>query len=794
MSPIAVTGMHRTGTSMVGKALMLAGLHLGRDDELVRPAPDNVEGFFEHEGLVRLNDDLLGATGGAWDNPPACPPFAADDPRVAHLTSRATDLIASLSAERPWGWKDPRTCLTARFWIDLVPDLRAVICVRHPLEVALSLKRRNQISYSLALRLWHDYYEAVLGAVPVERRLVTHYDAHFKDASGSAERLLAFAGLDIAAVDAAVPAFDGRLRHHDLDVTLAAAGASPAIVGLYERLCVEAGLPPEASSAIDSRADADAGRVERAVLDLELARQHLDRRDRRIAALERERDELRQRLAALEATSASTDLLTALAERIDGLHDAFETVRYERRASGDPAVKAAAAVRDLVRAHVHRGTPVLVVCKGDPELLDLYGRPASSFPQGADGRYAGFWPADGSAAVAHLEALRAEGNKALLLPEAYRWWLDAYPQVAAHLGRYHVLADEPGSGLLVDLETRRRAVTGWPADLVGVLDRLSADAGRSPSILDWTERALGERLVGRNVFRPHDDGPALPYLDRSVDVVVVEEPARVEEARRVAVVAVVALDAAARPQAVVDEVVVIDEGTPHAAATVDVVVRGLDTDAAAADAAAADAVREALATEPVGELVTGDDWPVAGHAELVAFLDPGAVPLPGALAAARRTFERDDRCGAVAVKLFGRQGDLAAAGVTVFRDGTWAGVAAGSFDPCSPWHERVRPTSAGVGMLVVRRAALADVAGPGPGPAGLVDLAGDLWGGGWRVLYQPEASAVQTRAASDEMTESVVGGAWAESLQRRPPRPEPLDDAAWRSLLLTDDVAGSGRS
>ena len=780
MTPIAIAGMHRAGTSMVAKALMQAGLHLGDDHELIEAAPDNPEGFFEHRDVVALNDDLLASTGGAWDNPPECPPLTADDPRVAHLAEPAAELVDSLAVQAPWGWKDPRTCLTARFWLDLVPDLRTLICVRHPLEVALSLKRRNQISYSLSLRLWHDYYEAVLGAVPAERRLVTHYDAHFKDSGGSAERLLSFAGLDTARVDAAVAAFDSHMRHHDLDVTLGAAGASPAIIDLYRRLCAEAGLAPERLSRGDS--DADAGRVERAVLDLELTRQHLDRRDRKIAALERERDELRARVAGREAAAGEGLDLRVLAERFDRLEDAFEAVRYEQRASNEPAHVAPA--RELVRSHVPRGAPVLVVCKGDPELLDLYGRPASSFPQGPDGQYSGFWPADGSAAVAHLEALRAEGNRWLLIPEPYRWWLDQYPQVASHLVRYSVLADAPGVGVLVNLQSRRSAVTGSPADLAGTLDGLCADSGPSLSILDWTTRHLGQRLSGRNVFQPYRDDPTLRYLDHSVDVVVVDSAERVEEAQRVALVAVVLLDAA-DGQPVVEDVFVAPGGATPAAATVDVVLS-----AEHQDPATTAALREGLEAEPVAELTAGRALGAAAAAPFAALLDDGVVPLPGALAAALRTLERDERCGAVAVKLFGRDGEVAAAGVTVFSDGSWAGVAAGSFDPRSPWHERVRLTCAGIGMLVVRRAALDGTGAVGPGAAGLVDLAGQLWSRGWRVLYQPDSGAVRTIGATDVASVGEVGEAWRPLLERRPVRPDQLDEGAWQSLLLTDDVAG----
>src|SRR5690606_10896115 len=49
--PIAVAGMHRTGTSMVTKVLHDAGLALvGSDaEDLIDPADDNPEGFWENK-------------------------------------------------------------------------------------------------------------------------------------------------------------------------------------------------------------------------------------------------------------------------------------------------------------------------------------------------------------------------------------------------------------------------------------------------------------------------------------------------------------------------------------------------------------------------------------------------------------------------------------------------------------------------------------------------------------------------------------------------------------------------
>jgi GT2 family glycosyltransferase len=88
-------------------------------------------------------------------------------------------------------------------------------------------------------------------------------------------------------------------------------------------------------------------------------------------------------------------------------------------------------VRDVVLETVPPGGRVLVVSKGDDELLALDGRAATHFPQ-LDGSYAGFYPRDAADAIAQVRALHARGAGFLVFPETSLWWLDHYVE----LGRY----------------------------------------------------------------------------------------------------------------------------------------------------------------------------------------------------------------------------------------------------------------------------------------------------------------------------------------------------------------------
>src|SRR5688500_6491518 len=59
---------------------------------------------------------------------------------------------------------------------------------------------------------------------------------------------------------------------------------------------------------------------------------------------------------------------------------------------------------------------VLVAAKGDDDLLALGARRTAHFPQALDGQYAGGYPGEDVAAIAHLEALRGEGYDTLIFP------------------------------------------------------------------------------------------------------------------------------------------------------------------------------------------------------------------------------------------------------------------------------------------------------------------------------------------------------------------------------------------
>jgi hypothetical protein len=204
---VVVLGMHRSGTSLVTRLVNLLGLAVCREQDLLVGHKANARGHWESRSLLDLNDRLLDELGGAW----FCPPPVGPEQLSRLLDRHGSEALAMLRhahPQRPWVWKDPRTCLLLPFWSAILPRRTAyVLVVRHPLEVSDSLVRRDGFAPSLSLALWERYNrQAMLGAAG-RPMMVCTYDEVLNDPVDWCERLVAFlreVGSSALAVDRTV--------------------------------------------------------------------------------------------------------------------------------------------------------------------------------------------------------------------------------------------------------------------------------------------------------------------------------------------------------------------------------------------------------------------------------------------------------------------------------------------------------------------------------------------------------------------------------------------------------------
>jgi hypothetical protein len=242
-APIFIIGMHRSGTSLVANLLRQCGLWLGPEDELLGAHTSNPEGHWEKIAIVELNDLLLSELGGGWDS---VPDFPADWPgTVAKQRERALEIHSSLARPTPWGWKDPRASVLMPFWLAVEPEASVVVCLRHPLEVAESLRQRGPMSYSLGLKLWRVYNQRLLADVPRPQRTVVHYDDFFTHPDQALRRLADFCDLTPSdeEVSGVVTTVKPELRHSQFSAgDLVTTQVATETIRLYQQLCEEAGF------------------------------------------------------------------------------------------------------------------------------------------------------------------------------------------------------------------------------------------------------------------------------------------------------------------------------------------------------------------------------------------------------------------------------------------------------------------------------------------------------------------------------------------------------------------------
>jgi hypothetical protein len=152
---VVITGMHRSGTSLVSSLLQRAGIHIG--EKLLAANSANPRGYFEDVGFYEFHELLLHQRKQTYLYVDGNFTFEPTDAE----RERACQLIAERSHRSRWGWKDPRTALFLDFWEKLLPAGRFLFVYRHPIEVLLSLLRRGEFdrhpSLMMGLHAWYIY-------------------------------------------------------------------------------------------------------------------------------------------------------------------------------------------------------------------------------------------------------------------------------------------------------------------------------------------------------------------------------------------------------------------------------------------------------------------------------------------------------------------------------------------------------------------------------------------------------------------------------------------------------------
>lgn len=183
---ICILGMHRSGTSTVSRLINLLGAYLGEETDLMLPGSDNPEGYWERNDVVLLHDRILNHLKRSWDSSLPLPDKWYQREDVKPFRDELVELVKkNFNGQGLWAWKDPRTTILLDIWKDVLNELgvelKCVICVRNPLDVARSLEKRNGFPYDKSFGIWFNYNIEVLKATNGLPRSFITYDNLLKN-------------------------------------------------------------------------------------------------------------------------------------------------------------------------------------------------------------------------------------------------------------------------------------------------------------------------------------------------------------------------------------------------------------------------------------------------------------------------------------------------------------------------------------------------------------------------------------------------------------------------------------
>lgn len=238
---LIITGMHRSGTSLLASVALRAGIDMG--SALMQGGRGNRRGHFEdldfyhfHERFLERREVSAFAVADGWSPDPS--PEEDEAARALAATDRPL-----------WGFKDPKTTFFLDFWEERLASPLYLFVYRHPVEVALSLLRRGleleiQQEPRAAIRAWIAYNERLLAfrAAHPDRCLLWHVAGATRSLDGAVEVLEERLGAPLKREDWSSlfhPDELSGLQAREIDWP----ALLPAAFALYRRLEAAADLP-----------------------------------------------------------------------------------------------------------------------------------------------------------------------------------------------------------------------------------------------------------------------------------------------------------------------------------------------------------------------------------------------------------------------------------------------------------------------------------------------------------------------------------------------------------------------
>jgi hypothetical protein len=216
--PVFIIGMHRSGTSALGGALEPLGLTVGKTAMPPNAEEGNPKGYYENFAIMELHDKFLQSFKSIWWDPQPVRSKRFSGSAARHFREELIPLlVAEFGQARPL-IKDPRMCRLMPLWLPVIeeyfPLAQFILPIRHPVEVAHSIRKRDGLALDVCLKLWVVHVLEGEKNTRKLNRLFTTYDQLMQFPVETVGNLAKSLGLPADAIAAVSNQIDPSLRHH----------------------------------------------------------------------------------------------------------------------------------------------------------------------------------------------------------------------------------------------------------------------------------------------------------------------------------------------------------------------------------------------------------------------------------------------------------------------------------------------------------------------------------------------------------------------------------------------------
>lgn len=375
---IIITGMHRSGTSLLAEALHSCGIILA--EKLIAPDPAvNPRGFWEDEQIVQINEEILATINSSWFDIKPLPSQWWQLDELSNLRKLARDhLVSSYGNKGPILIKDPRLSRLLPFWLPLFTqlnfDVNVIVVTRHPSEVAKSIAARDSLPETYSLLLWLRYIQE-LAALSKELVLTTvDYSDVLREPQQVVSDLLSVIGLNQLSVPDLTDIADSNLRHHKAKTGIAEPEIESYAESVYQRLLEEDGLRginiqlPDLTDPEELLSELAQGLVVKAGQSVRIGELHSSAQNT-VAIRDQQ---LKETQEALEETGdLYKQSVSAISEKDQNLVDLADEAERARQVITEREQQLAAAQSELVKTSNLYQTAVSTIEDKDASLTEL---------------------------------------------------------------------------------------------------------------------------------------------------------------------------------------------------------------------------------------------------------------------------------------------------------------------------------------------------------------------------------------------------------------------------------------